>query len=69
VPEFEETFEEIKSDEQDASSPAPAGERPEALEGQCQSLVREAVKEDRPRRRATGRRPLRGDVNRWCVRR
>jgi hypothetical protein len=40
-----------------ASSPALAGERPEARQGRFQSLVREAVKEDRPRRRASGRRP------------
>ena len=47
-----------------ASSPAQADDRSKALEGRCQSLVREAVKEDRPRRRASGRRPLRGDFNR-----
>ena len=51
-----------------ASSPAPAGERPEARQGRCQSLVREAVKEDRPRRRATGWRPGRGDFNRGSCR-
>jgi hypothetical protein len=36
------------TDEQDASAPAPAGARSEARQGRCQSLVREAVKEDSP---------------------
>jgi hypothetical protein len=36
------------TDEQDASAPAPAGARPQARQGRCQSLVREAVKEDSP---------------------
>ena len=34
------------TDEQDASAPAPAGARPQARQGRCQSLVREELNED-----------------------